>query len=95
MYSSSSLSETEPLDTKVIAEKLSKPPFNKNYSVIDIHDKFTSFQLFEIVNEVLIYIDNSPTSVHRVNLRTEPPENTVQRIVDFLYLLKYKPSIDR
>ncbi|KAL6632299.1 hypothetical protein U3516DRAFT_532105 [Neocallimastix sp. 'constans'] len=95
MHSTSNLSETEPLDTKVIAEKLSKPPFNKNYSVIDIHDKFTSFQLFEIINEVLIYIDDSPTSVHRVNLRTEPPENTVQRIVDFLYLLKYKPSIDR
>ncbi|KAG4096729.1 hypothetical protein H8356DRAFT_1425994 [Neocallimastix lanati (nom. inval.)] len=95
MHSTSNLSETEPLDTKVIAEKLSKPPFNKNYSVIDIHDKFTSFQLFEIINEVLIYIDDSPTSVHRVNLRTEPPESTVQRIVDFLYLLKYKPSIDR
>ncbi|KAF0308527.1 Intraflagellar transport protein 81 [Amphibalanus amphitrite] len=74
---------------KVIVEELGKDPFNKKYNVISF-DALGSEQLLQALNDVFAEID----SQHAIDLREEPPEETVMRMLAFLRILKYQPQAD-
>ena len=83
-----------------IIDRLGQPPFNRTVSVIQLHDDWTFFQLLQLINDILVSIDfagnsavtgNAPfVSKHKVDLRDETADQTVNRLVEFLSLLKYK-----
>ena len=49
-------------------------------------DEKSPFELLSILNDVLVYLDKH----HDVDLRDEPRDQTGQRIMQSLHLLKYK-----
>ena len=83
------------LDLKFISERLALPPFSKSLSVIQIHDELKPVQLLQLINDVVAYIDDANQySPHRnVDVRDEQPEDTVNRLGDFLKMLKLKDAI--
>ncbi|KAI9209448.1 uncharacterized protein BJ171DRAFT_564624 [Polychytrium aggregatum] len=85
-----------PPDLRLVAEKLSAPPFNITCTPIALHDDVPTVQLVQIASNVMAYIDEAnPHSMHRgVDLRKEPPEDTAYRFGEFLRLLKFKDAYD-
>jgi intraflagellar transport protein 81 len=78
-------------ELQFVADRLSKSPFSKQLSVFQLHDQLTGFDLIQLVHEIFLYIDQqNPTSVHRIDLRNEPPEETVYRFGEFLKTLKFR-----
>ncbi|KAJ3366430.1 Inorganic pyrophosphatase [Allomyces javanicus] len=76
-----------PTDLRFVADTLAKPPFNKKFSVIALHDDLAYPDLIALLNEVIAHIDSdTPNSVHAIDIRNELPEVTSQRIADFLVL---------
>ncbi|KAJ3316717.1 Intraflagellar transport protein 81 [Blyttiomyces sp. JEL0837] len=83
-------------DLKLVVEKLSQPPFNRNFSVIQLHDELPIPALVQLVTDVAAFLDDTgplPT-IHKVDIRNEEPESTAWRIGDFLRILKYKGAAD-
>ncbi|KAG5455941.1 MAG: hypothetical protein BJ554DRAFT_4458 [Olpidium bornovanus] len=77
-------------ELNLAAEVLKAPPFSQKVSVIQLHDEAPVLQLCNLVNTVLKYIDEkNPNSQHNVDLRSEPPEETINRILSFVAMLKY------
>ncbi|KAI9338982.1 hypothetical protein BDR26DRAFT_908510 [Obelidium mucronatum] len=67
------------MDLRLVSEKLSQPPFNKNLSVIQLHDEE----------------GGPVSSVHKVDIRNEEPEATAWRISEFMRILKFRgPGLD-
>eukprot|EP00052_Salpingoeca_macrocollata_P012331 m.95536 g.95536 ORF g.95536 m.95536 type:complete len:674 (+) comp18432_c0_seq1:165-2186(+) len=73
-------------DVKQIVERLNKPPFSKNFTLISF-DGLDALALLQVLNDVLAEISEE----HNVNLKEEDPEMTISRMLNFLRVLKYKP----
>jgi hypothetical protein len=58
----------------VIVERLNDAPFNLNLSLASFDEK-SPFELLEIVNLVMAHLSD----VHRIDLRDETPERTINR----------------
>ncbi|KAJ3191226.1 Intraflagellar transport protein 81 [Irineochytrium annulatum] len=78
------------MDVKLIADKLTQPPFSKNYSVIQLHDEVPVHTLLQLITDAAATIDDGPNSVHKVDIRMEEPEATAWRISDLLRVLKFR-----
>lgn len=74
---------------KLIVDKLNKPPFDKNFTIISF-DSLSSEELFQILSDVLQYISEQD----RIDLHAEDSEQTIVRILNTLLLLRYKPLQD-
>eukprot|EP01135_Chromosphaera_perkinsii_P007956 Nk52_evm28s1073 gene=Nk52_evmTU28s1073 len=74
---------------KFIIEWLNKDPLEKRLTLISF-DELTPLELLQLLNDV--FSELSP--LQKADLRQEPPEDTVIRMLEFLRILKYKPSID-
>lgn len=88
--------QTKP-DLKLISERLGQPPFNRSYSVIQLHDELAIPAIVQLITDVAAYIDDgshSPSypSIHKIDIRNEEPEATAWRIGDLLRILKYKAA---
>ncbi|KAL2920089.1 hypothetical protein HK105_200155 [Polyrhizophydium stewartii] len=86
---------TTPSELKLIAERLSAPPFSKTWSVIQLHDEVAPVQLLQCVSDIVAHLDQAnPQSPHRsVDLRGEMPEDTAGRLAEFLRMLKFKDAV--
>lgn len=70
-----------------IISKLNLPPFEKNIQTLSEFDAKSSHELFEIILEVAIKIDQDLESIHK-----DQVENKVTRLLDFLILMKFNIS---
>ncbi|KAJ3370708.1 Intraflagellar transport protein 81 [Kappamyces sp. JEL0680] len=78
------------IDLKVISSAISSPPFEKNWSIIQLHDEISAEQLLATVYEVAAFVDeaSSPT----VFLQDKEHEEKILRLAEFLQMLKYEPA---
>ncbi|KAI9105390.1 hypothetical protein DFS34DRAFT_599192 [Phlyctochytrium arcticum] len=85
-----------PLDLKLVVSALAAPPFNRNFSSIQLHDEVPVFNLLQLLTDVMAAVDQqNANSTHRgVDLRNEDPQESVLRMVAFLQLLKWKEAAD-
>mmetsp|Transcript_3541 Transcript_3541/g.12875 ORF Transcript_3541/g.12875 Transcript_3541/m.12875 type:complete len:696 (-) Transcript_3541:1374-3461(-) len=75
---------------QVIVEKLNEPPFRKGLSLVTFDEK-SAHELLEVLNDVLVALDKG----HDVDLRSEPPEATGNRMLHMLQVCKYNfPTSD-
>lgn len=77
------------MQLKEIVDRLNGDPFNMELSIVGLDEK-EPFELMEILQQVLIYLD----SKHNVDLREEPSQAMYTRISDFLIILGYQSSFD-
>lgn len=85
---------TTPTELADLCDLLYQPPFKKQYTVIQLHDELSDFELVSLIHDVMLAIDEvNPNSIHKrvVDIRNEEQEDTVWRVTEFLKLLKYKP----
>ncbi|KAI9334153.1 hypothetical protein BDR26DRAFT_840018 [Obelidium mucronatum] len=85
------------MDLRLVSEKLSQPPFNKNLSVIQLHDEVPAYALIQLISDVAAYLEEGGpvSSVHKVDIRNEEPEATAWRISEFMRILKFRgPGLD-
>lgn len=75
---------------RFIVDTLNQPPFSRHYNLVTF-DSLDSFNLLQVLNDVLSEI--SPD--HKVDLRSEPPDQTAIRLFSLLRVLKYKPKSDQ
>jgi intraflagellar transport protein 81 len=83
-------------DLHLVAETLSKPPFSKPYSAIQLHSDVPHPTLLQLITDVAASLDDpcpTPPSIHKVDIRNEDPELTAWRISDLLRILKYKADM--
>ncbi|CAG7732333.1 unnamed protein product [Allacma fusca] len=74
---------------KLVVSELAKEPFNKKFTIISF-DSLKPEALLQILDDVLAEIEETP----KVDLREEPVEDTVIRMVNTLRVLKYRPPED-
>jgi len=74
---------------QVIVEHLNNPPFSRGLNLIKF-DKYEGLELLQVLNDVLAEL--SPE--HKLELREEDPEETLQRILAALRVLKYRPEAE-
>ena len=72
-----------------IVSALNQEPFKKGLTLVTFTKKGPA-ELLQILQDVIEEISTD----QKVNLKEEPPEETTQRIFDFLWVLKYKPPVD-
>eukprot|EP00307_Rebecca_sp_RCC1486_P005241 CAMPEP_0119428792 /NCGR_PEP_ID=MMETSP1335-20130426/41084_1 /TAXON_ID=259385 /ORGANISM="Chrysoculter rhomboideus, Strain RCC1486" /LENGTH=240 /DNA_ID=CAMNT_0007454491 /DNA_START=79 /DNA_END=797 /DNA_ORIENTATION=+ len=77
-------------EINVIVDRLNDLPFQLGLSLASFDEK-SPFELLEIVNMVMGYLSD----VHRVDLRDETPERTINRMMDFLRQLNFKPAVEQ
>ena len=84
------------LQLKSVVNALSKSPFNKIISSIELHDDYTQPQLISLITEVMAVLDaDNVNSWHKnVDIRYEDPQDTIIRMADFLQMLKFKEAND-
>lgn len=73
--------------TQFIVTALNQEPFKKGLTLVAF-DKKEGLELIQLLQDVIEEI--SP--LQKVNLRDELPEDTAQRMFDFLWAIKYKPQ---
>ncbi|KAJ3417510.1 Intraflagellar transport protein 81 [Chytridiales sp. JEL 0842] len=82
-----------PTDLRLVSSALSKPPFNKSFSPIQLHDEVPHPQLLQLITDVAAHLDEGTTnggnSIHKVDIRGEDPESTAWRITDLLRILRF------
>lgn len=71
-----------------IVTKLNEPPFNKNLTMVAFDEKSPA-ELLELLNEVLGEISSSA----KVSFQEMGFEFAVEKMIEFLYMLKYKPPM--
>ncbi|PRP83233.1 intraflagellar transport protein [Planoprotostelium fungivorum] len=71
-----------------IVNALNNEPFKKSLTLVSF-DKKAGLELVALVQAVMEEISTS----QKVNIRQESPDVTAQRMVDFLWLLKYKSPV--
>lgn len=71
---------------RTIVDGLNNPPFKKRLTLVTFDEK-TPFELLQILNDVLEYLDPSHG---KVDLRDEPQEQTGTRMAQFLHMLKFQ-----
>ena len=75
---------------QVIVGKLNQDPFNKGLTLVSF-DKKSPIDLIQILQDVIEEVSED----QRINLsRDELPEQTAQRMFDFLWVLKYKSPVN-
>jgi intraflagellar transport protein 81 len=67
-----------------VVERLNHPPFNKGFTTITEVDGKSSSELLQLVCEIIIQIDPD-----MITLNNETIENKIQRIIQFLMVMKY------
>jgi len=72
-------------DIQAIVDGFNQPPFKKNLTLVQF-DELTPQELLEMLNEV--FANLSPE--HGVDLRDEPPDQTVFRMGTFMRVLNYR-----
>ncbi|KAJ3014255.1 UNVERIFIED_CONTAM: Intraflagellar transport protein 81 [Siphonaria sp. JEL0065] len=85
------------MDLRLVSDKLNQPPFNKNLSVIQLHDEVPAYALVQLISDVAAYLEEGGPvpSVHKVDIRNEEPEATAWRISEFMRILKFRgPGLD-
>jgi hypothetical protein len=86
------------MELDVILQELAQPPFKKQITVAQLQGEgsegLSVFQLIQLIQEVVLHIEETnPQSVHlQVDLYTEGADNTVQRLLGFLQLMRYQPT---
>jgi intraflagellar transport protein 81 len=75
-------------DLKIISQTISGEPFNKKWSIIQLHDELTPDQLLQATFEVAAYIDEANKNCAFLQESKEFQER-VYRLVDFLRMLKW------
>lgn len=73
----------------LVVDQLNLAPFNKGYSSLAEYDSHSGFELLEILCEILIAISPDQTPILKENI-----ELKVQRIIQFLEIMKYDMSDD-
>lgn len=87
------------VDLPFIVERLSQAQFNRQLTVHQLADggksSLSIFQLVDLLHQCMLWLDEAnPLSFHRgVDLRTEGPEATVERMLDFLRMLKFRGAL--
>ena len=71
-----------PQELRLVCDALARPPFNRQLSVIALHDDLTHEQLVALISQAIGTLDDSPA--HKIDIRNELPENTAARLADFL-----------
>ena len=67
-----------------VVDRLNHPPFNKGFATItEVYCK-TSGELLQLICEIIIFIDSDME-----NLNNETIENKIQRIIQFLIVMKF------
>ena len=69
---------------QLIVDSLNRPPFEKDLTLVSFDEK-NSFELLSLLNDVLAHLDKR----HKIDIRDEPQNVTVDRMTDFFKLLKY------
>jgi Intraflagellar transport 81 calponin homology domain len=69
-------------DIKLIVERLSLPPYNQTLTLVEFHAK-TGEQLLQVVSDVLGELDPK----HKRDIRDDPLEASVARLMEFLLVL--------
>ncbi|KAF5832625.1 hypothetical protein DUNSADRAFT_11442 [Dunaliella salina] len=77
-------------DFHYIVDKLNQPPFNCNLSLLSFSDQSPQ-QLLQLVSDVFTQI--SPKH-QKVDVSREDPDAMVERLTNFLKIIKYKPNYD-
>uniref|UniRef100_A0A7S0WQ24 IFT81 calponin homology domain-containing protein n=1 Tax=Chlamydomonas leiostraca TaxID=1034604 RepID=A0A7S0WQ24_9CHLO len=77
-------------DIHYIVDKLNQPPFQYNLTLLSFSEK-TPQELLQLVSDIFTQI--SPKH-QKVDISKEDPDNTVDRLVNFLKIIKYKPNYD-
>ncbi|VDL58331.1 unnamed protein product [Hymenolepis diminuta] len=70
---------------KFITDKLTSPPFNRNFNYITF-DELEPNLLLQLLSDVLGELDPK----HKIDIRDEAPEATTMRILEALRMLRYK-----
>lgn len=76
-------------DVQLICDALSRAPYYKNYSVVQLQ-KRSALEIIQLIHLVLREIDQeNPQSIHRVDLKSESPIVTTDRFVFSLQVLAF------
>mmetsp|Transcript_21136 Transcript_21136/g.63253 ORF Transcript_21136/g.63253 Transcript_21136/m.63253 type:complete len:82 (+) Transcript_21136:268-513(+) len=80
------------MDFHYIVDKLNDAPFQYGLSLLSLSEK-SSQELLQLLSDVFSKI--SPRHQH-INVSKEDPDQTADRLVKFLKIVKYKPpaSVD-
>lgn len=76
-------------DVKFIVETLNKPPYNKNFTLISF-DSLAQEDLLQILSDVLLQVNDQ----QKFNINTDDFEQTITRILNGLFILRYPPIMD-
>lgn len=78
-------------DLKLLSSVISGPPFNKRWSLIQLHDELSPDQLIGLAFEIAAYIDeaNKPS----IFSADREFEDRITRLAGFLGMLKYEPAV--
>jgi intraflagellar transport protein 81 len=84
-----------PSELKFIVESLVSQPFSKTWSVIQLHDDLPAVTLLQCLCDILGYIDEAdPVSIFKkVDIRNDSSDDFINRLVDFLRMLKMKEAL--
>ena len=78
-------------DLRLVATALSQPPFNKKWSIIQLHDELAGEELLATIFEIATYIDEAnKNSVFAVDKEFQ---EKVYRLSEFLRMLKFEPAV--
>ncbi|ORY38172.1 hypothetical protein BCR33DRAFT_754577 [Rhizoclosmatium globosum] len=80
------------MDLRLVSDRLAQPPFNKNLSVIQLHDEVPAYALVQLISDVAAYLEEGGPipSIHKVDIRNEEPDATAWRIGEFMRILKFR-----
>eukprot|EP00798_Chlamydomonas_sp_ICE-L_P015561 gene15561-21655_t len=78
------------MDLHYIVDCLNSAPFEYNLSLLSFSEK-NSPELLQLVSDVFSTI--SPKS-QKIDISKEDPDQTVDRLISFLKMVKYKPTLD-
>ena len=70
--------------TAHIVQLLNQPPFSKDLSLVAF-DEMSSYDLLSLINSIFIHLDKK----HKVDLRDEPHDQMIARMLDFIKLMKF------
>lgn len=78
-------------DLQIICDGLLRAPYHRNISLPQLQSQLTSLQLIQLIHRVLNEIDKeNPQSMHRIELKAELPEETVERFMHALFIFAFK-----
>lgn len=77
-------------DIHYIVDKLNQPPFQYNLTLLSFSEK-TSHELLQLLSDIFTQI--SPKHL-KVDISKEDADITVDRLANFLKIIKYKPNYD-